>query len=89
MSALKSHVQKIEFRAGIAAKEDKGGSITGQFSEIGQNRGKLGKTERATFHFTSFVVVSQLQLITLNPKLSEFKLEVNQFPPFKDWSCGN
>ena len=55
MSALKSHVQKIEFRAaGIAAKgEDKGGSITGQFSKIGQNRGKLcknrgklGKTER-------------------------------------------
>ena len=26
--------------------EDKGGSITGQFSKIGQNRGKLGKTER-------------------------------------------
>ena len=81
--------RKLSLEQAMQQKEDKGASITGQFSEIGQNRGKLGKTERATFHFTSFLVVIQLQLITLNPKLSEFKLEVNQFPPFKDWSCGN
>ena len=81
--------RKLSLEEALQQKGGSGGSITGQFSEIGQNRGKLGKTERATFHFTSFLVVIQLQLITLNPKLSEFKLEVNQFPPFKDWSCGN
>ena len=70
--------------------EDKGGSVTGQFCEIGQNRGELGKTGREQIFLSllSILDVSQLQLITLNQKLSEFKLAVNQVSPFKDWSCG-
>ena len=79
--------RKLSLEQALQQKEDKGGNITGQFSEIGQNRGKLGNNwERATFPFTSLPVVSQLQLIALNQKLSEFNLGENQVTPFRDWS---
>ena len=70
--------RKLSLEQHCSKREDKGGSVTGEFSEIGQNQAKLGKTERATFPFTSLLVVSQLQLITLNQMFKSFSIYGNK-----------
>ena len=67
--------------------EDKGGSVTGQFSQIGQNRGELGKTGREQLFLS--LLSPGCQSTSTDYFESEFNLDVNQVSPFKDWSYGN
>ena len=71
----------LELEQHCSKGEDKGGSVTGQFCEIGQNRGELGKTGREQIFLSllSILDVSQLQLITLNQKLSESRMKKHDF----------